>query len=81
MKPATDRQIMYLNILLSRELGENNRKMYLDLFYNVDSSKKLDLLQASEIIEKFNPDNKNKDNEVAIAMEKILEKQGQQKLI
>jgi len=80
-KLATDRQIMYLNILLTRELGENNRKLYLDLFYNVNSSKKLTLLQASEIIEKFNQDNKERNNEISKAMEKILEKQGQKKLL
>jgi hypothetical protein len=77
----TARQLKYLNILLTKNLGEENRLMYLDIFYNVDSSKKLSVSQASEIIEKFFPENPEREKEVALAMEKIYEKIGQKKLI
>jgi len=79
-KPITDRQLKYLNILLNRYFG-GNRKIYLDLFYQVDSSKKLSLLQASEIIEQFVDENPEKDKNVAKALNKIYVKLGQQSLL
>jgi hypothetical protein len=81
IRSITERQLKYLNILLTKNLGEENRKLYLEIFYNINSSKKLDLLQASEIIEKFHPDNPDREKEVAEVMNKIYEKIGQKKLI
>lgn len=81
IRSITERQLKYLNILLTKNLGEENRKLYLEIFYNIDSSKKLDKFQASEIIEKFSPDNPDQEKEVAEAMQKIYEKIGQKKLI
>ena len=79
MRSITPRQIKYLNILLSEAFGEN-RKLYLKLFYKVDSSRDLSLYQASEIIEKFVPDNGKRDENVRSALGKIYECLGQRKL-
>jgi len=81
MKPITERQLKYLNILLTDCFGDYDRKIYLKVFYKVDSSKNLTLLQASEIIEKFVPDNENRNKEISIAIEKINEMKGQAKLL
>lgn len=78
--PATQKQIRFLNILISANLGPEYRKLYLKLFYKVDSSKDLTKEQASEIIEKYLNDNPDKERNVAIAMERIYKALGQQKL-
>jgi len=78
--PITDRQLKYLNILLNRYFGDN-RKLYLKMFYEVDSSKELSKFQASEIIEKFVDDNKDKDKNIALVQNEIYKKLGQQSLL
>ncbi len=77
--PISPRQLKYLNILLTEHFGQN-RKLYLKLFWNVDSSKSLTKDQAHIIIEKFVPGPDTITN-VAEANERIYEAQGQQKLI
>ena len=79
--PLTDRQLKYLNILLTQCIGEYFRKQYLKHFYNVDSSKHLTKDQASEIIERVAPDNENREKNVAQIIEKINELNGQKKLL
>ena len=74
------RQLKYLNILLSNAFGEGFRKQYLKHFYNVNSSKDLTRLQASEIIEKFVPDNQDCKKNIGKAIEKLNELSGQRKL-
>lgn len=76
--PITDKQLKYMNIILSQTFGEN-RKLFLKLFYKVDSSKDLTKDQASEIIELFIGPNAAKYK--AEAMDKIYEALGQQRLI
>jgi len=46
----------------------------------VESSKDLSFEQASEIIEKFVPDNENRKRNIGEAIEKINELNGQKKL-
>ena len=77
--PISPRQLKYLNILLSEHF-QQNRKLYLKLFWKVDSSKDLTKDQASKIIEKFieGPDTLRN---VAEANSRIYEALGQQKLI
>ncbi len=80
MITITEKQLKYLNILLTQSFGEFNRKIYLKHFYKVESSKDLSKEKASEIIEKFVDDNPKKYENIAIAMEKIYELIGQRKL-
>lgn len=75
-RPITKRQLKYLNILLSKAFG-GYRKIYLKEFCEVDSSKDLTLLEASEQIEKFVPDNPEREKNIAEAKEKILKSVGQ----
>lgn len=77
----TEKQLKYLNILLTDSFGSQNRKLYLKIFYKVDSSKEITKEQASEIIEKFVDSNPEREKEVAIGLEKIYESLGQQRLI
>ena len=78
--PATEKQIRFLNILISANLGSEYRKTYLKLFYKVDSSKQLTKEEAHRIIEDFLDDNPDREKNKAIAMEKIYTALGQQKL-
>lgn len=76
----TERQLKYLNILLIKNLGDQHRKIYLKLFYNVDSSKLLTKYQASEIIEKFVEENPMREENKAIALSRIYRELGQRDL-
>lgn len=78
--PISPRQLKYLNILLVKNLGEDHRKIYLKLFYNVESSKDLTKYQASEIIEKFVEENPMREENKAIAQNKIYRELGQRDL-
>ena len=51
------------------------------MFYGADSSKELTLDEASEIIEKFGPENPEKQKNISSAFNQIYEAQGQQKLL
>jgi hypothetical protein len=79
-KVITERQLQYLNILLNRYFGDN-RKLYLSLFYDKESSKDLSVLEASEIIEKFVDENPDKDKNISMALNEIYKKQGQKSLL
>ena len=81
MRKITDRQLKYLNILLSEAFGEANRKTYLWLFYKTKSSRDLDVETASEIIEKFVPDNNEREKHIGQAQNKIYEFLGQKTLL
>lgn len=76
----TDRQLKYLNILLTKNLGEQHRKIYLKIFWKVSSSKLLTKYQASEIIEKFVEENPMREENKAIALSKIYRELGQRDL-
>lgn len=78
-RKITSRQLVYLNILLSNVFGEN-RKLYLELFYKVDSSKDLSFEQAHEIIEKFVPENPDLKMEIDVSLRKIYKHLGQREL-
>lgn len=80
MRLITEKQLIYLNILLKNALGKENRRVYLKLFYQVKSSKELTLEQASEIISKFVSDNPDREKEIEIAKDKIYEHLGQRRL-
>ena len=69
-RKITEKQLVYLNILLNNAFGEN-RKLYLKLNYEIDSSKDLDFDQAHEIIEKFIPENPEMEKNVDISLRKI----------
>jgi len=78
-EPITEKQLVYMNIILS-ETFQNYRKLYLKLFYGVDTSKDLTRNEASEIIERFHEENEERDKNIAIAMEKIYEHIGQKNI-
>ena len=54
----TKPQLTKLNILLIEAFGEAQRKNYLKATYGVDSSKDLTFDEASEIIERFESDDR-----------------------
>ncbi len=76
----TEKQLKYLNILLVENLGEQYRKTYLKIFWNVDSSKDLTKEQAHQIIEMFIDENPEREKNKAVALNKIYEALGQRKL-
>ena len=80
MRSASDKQVRYLNILVVKNLGHQHRKLYLKLFYKVDSSKELTVNQASEIIEKFVEENPMREKHKALALHKIYRELGQKEL-
>ena len=80
MERITDKQLRYLNILLTDAFNKH-RKTYLKLFWNVDSSKDLSKEMASVIIEQYLPDNPKRDQNIADHQIKIYESLGQQKLL
>jgi len=80
MERITEKQLRYLNILLT-EAFNGHRKTYLKLFWNVDSSKDLTKEMASVIIEQYLPDNPKRDQNITDHQGKIYESLGQQKLL
>ena len=80
MDPITPKQLKYLNILLVNAFGKENRLTYLQLFYQIRSSKNLTKELASEIIERFVDDNPEREKNVALAKERIYEFLGQTRL-
>ena len=79
-RSITDRQLKYLNALLSETLGRSGRKIYLQEEYDVDSSKDLTLEEASEIISKFVKDNPTRDINIDEAERIVAEASGQDKM-
>lgn len=79
-EPITDKQLKYLNILLVKALGVDHRKLYLKLFWKVDSSKDLTMDQASEIIGMFIEENPAFEKNKAVALSRIYKELGQQEL-
>ena len=80
MEQITEKQLRYLNILLT-DAFNGYRKTYLKIFWNVDSSKNLTKEMASVIIEQFLPDNQEREQHIAQSQQKIYESLGQQKLL
>ena len=80
MENITDKQLRFLNILLT-DAFNGHRKTYLKLYWNVESSKDLSIEMASVIIEQFLSDNPKREGHIAQAKAKIYESLGQQKLL
>ena len=79
-EPITDKQLKYLNILLVKAVGDDHRKLYLKLFWKVDSSKDLTIDQASNIIEMFIEENPAFEKNKAVVLSRIYKELGQQEL-
>ena len=77
----TERQLMYVNILLSKAVGDHRRKIYLDKFWGKESSKDLTFDEAHEIIEALNPDNADRDKKIAEINQRLNIEMGQKQLL
>lgn len=66
--------------MIVKNLGDQNRKLYLKIFYNVDSSKDLTKEQAHEIIEKFLDENPEREMNRSLALHKIYKATGQKSM-